>query len=76
MMNDQTGTERTPHTDEASDAGATTAGCRDAGSSTAAEVVTVSVPCCGTAGAAKAAGSCCDPAAKTAAVEAGAGCCG
>ncbi len=32
--------------------------------------------CCGTAEAATAAGSCCDPAAKAEAVAAGAGCCG
>jgi hypothetical protein len=33
-------------------------------------------PCCGTAEGAKTAGACCDPAAKTEAVTAGAGCCG
>ncbi len=37
---------------------------------------TIPGPCCGTAQAAAQAGACCDPAAKTQAVDAGASCCG
>jgi hypothetical protein len=76
-MTEQTYTDRAARGDQADGPGAGTSACCGAESvANTPSAAPVAAPCCGTADAARAAGSCCDPAAKTAAVGAGAGCCG
>jgi len=50
--------------------------CGSPASTTASSGAPATSTCCGTLAAATAAGTCCDPVAKTEAVAAGAGCCG
>jgi hypothetical protein len=78
-MSDQSTTSRGGFSGGPANAYAPAAGSGCCGTpATATESVSAAAatPCCGTAEAATSAGTCCDPAAKATAVNAGEGCCG
>jgi len=68
-------TNPTTNSTEAAPATGSSCGCGSAPASAALAPVAAE-PCCGTSQGAARAGACCDPAAKTEAVAAGASCCG